>query len=121
MSGLPQSIVDVIMAITPNNPLNLLRRSGKLTVWPSVTIPTRRGENTLANLSAIVKQLKKERAQVERQLRGLDAALRTFASVYSGGKPGRKRRKISAKGRARIAAAQRARWAKLRAKTKKAA
>jgi hypothetical protein len=79
------------------------------------------GETTLANLYGIVKQLKKERAQIERQLSGLDAALRAFASVYSGGKPGRKRRKISAKGRARIAAAQRARWAKLRAKKKKAA
>jgi hypothetical protein len=61
-----------------------------------------------------VKQLKKERAQIERQLSGLDAALRAFAGVYSGGNPGRKRRKISAKGRARIAAAQRARWAKVK-------
>src|SRR6266849_6607488 len=31
-----------------------------------------------------------ERAQVDPQLRGLDAALRAFASVYSGGKPVRK-------------------------------
>ena len=68
----------------------------------------------MANLSRIVNQLKKERAQIERQLSGLDAALRAFANVYSGAKPGRKRRKISAKGRARIVAAQKARWAKVR-------
>jgi hypothetical protein len=74
----------------------------------------RREATNLTNFSGIVGQLKKERAQVERQLRGLDAALRAFASVYSGGKPGRKRRKMSAKGRARIAAAQRARWAKVK-------
>jgi hypothetical protein len=72
----------------------------------------------LANLSGIVEQLKKERAQVERQLSGLDAAIRAFASVYSGAKPGRKRRKMSAKGRARIAAAQRARWARVNGQQK---
>ncbi len=75
-------------------------------------------EPTLANLPGILKQLKKERAQVERQLWGLDAAIRAFASVYSGGKPISKRREISAKGRARIAAAQRARWAKVKGQHK---
>jgi dodecin len=34
-------------------------------------------------LSGILKQLKEERAQVERQLSGLDAAIRTFANVYN--------------------------------------
>ena len=37
-----------------------------------------------------------------------------FASVYSGGKPSRKLRKMSAKSRAKIATAQRRRWAKFR-------
>jgi hypothetical protein len=68
----------------------------------------------LANLSRIVNQLKKERAQVERQLSGLDAALRAFANVYSGGSKTKPRRKMSAKGRARIVAAQKARWAKVK-------
>ena len=72
----------------------------------------RQEATNLANFSGIVGQLKKERAQVERQLRGIDAAIKAFANVYSGAKPGRQRRKMSAKGRARIAAAQRARWAK---------
>jgi hypothetical protein len=58
-----------------------------------------------------------ERAdRVERQLSGLNAALFAFAGVYAGSRPKRKKQIISAAGRKRIAAAQRARWAKLRAK-----
>jgi hypothetical protein len=72
----------------------------------------------MANLSSIIKQLKQERDRVEKQLSGLNAALRAFANVYSGAKPSRKRRKMSAKSRAKIAAAQRRRWAKVRAKRK---
>jgi flavin-binding protein dodecin len=34
-------------------------------------------------LSGILKQLKEERSQVERQLSGLDAAIRAFANVYN--------------------------------------
>jgi len=68
----------------------------------------------MPNLSGIMRQLKKERDRVEKQLSGMDAALRAFANLYSGGKPSRKRRKMSAKSRAKIAAAQRARWAKVR-------
>ena len=71
----------------------------------------------MANLSSLVKQLKKERDRVAKQLSGMDAALRAFAGV-NGGKPVRKRRKMSAKSRAKIAAAQRARWAKVRAAKK---
>ena len=72
----------------------------------------------MAKVSSIIEQLKKERDSVERQLSGLNAALRAFAGVYSNGQPSRKRRKMSAKSRAKIAAAQRARWAKFRAKQK---
>ena len=69
----------------------------------------------MPNLSGLIKQLKKERDRVERQLSGLNAALTAFANVYGGTvKPSRKRRKMSAKSRAKIAAAQRARWAKFR-------
>lgn len=71
----------------------------------------------MPNLSSLVKQSKKERDRVEKQLSGLNAALTAFANVY-GGKPTRKRRKMSAKSRAKIAAAQRARWAKVNAKRK---
>ena len=66
----------------------------------------------MANLSSLVKQLKKERDRVAKQLKGMDAALTAFAGVYGGSKPVRKRWKMSAKSRAKIAAAQRRRWAK---------
>jgi hypothetical protein len=48
------------------------------------------------------------------QLSGLNAALAAFANVYSTGT--RPRRKLSEKGRARISAAQRARWARVKGK-----
>jgi hypothetical protein len=64
----------------------------------------------MGNVSSIIGQLKKERDRLERQLTGLNAALTAFAGVYSGSAIHGKRR-ISAVGRKRIAAAQRARWA----------
>ena len=73
----------------------------------------------MPNVSSIVKQLKQERDRVEKQLSGMNAALRAFAGAYSGGKPVRKRRKMSAKSRAKIAAAQRRRWAKFGKSAKK--
>jgi hypothetical protein len=78
---------------------------------PSVTIPAR-GQITLGNLSGIVSQLSKERVRLHQQLSGLNAALAAFAGTYSGDNAVKPRRKMSAKGRASIAAAQRARWAK---------
>jgi hypothetical protein len=73
----------------------------------------------MANLSGLVKQLKEERDRVRKQLLGLETALTAFASAYSGSTPSPKRRKLSAKSRAKIAAAQRARWAKWKAKRKR--
>jgi len=67
----------------------------------------------MANLSWLMTQLEKERDRVQRQVSGLNAALAAFARVYRGDGKTRPRRKLSAKGRARIAAAQRARWAKV--------
>jgi len=75
----------------------------------------------MAKMSGILQQLKKERDRAEKQLSALNAALSAFVSSYKGAKPTRKRRKLSAKGRANIIAAQRARWAKVRAKKKKTA
>src|SRR5438477_12705762 len=73
---------------------------------------------TMPNLASIMKQLRKERDHVEKRLSGLNAALTAFANVYGKGKPTRKRRKMSAAARRKIAAAQRARWARFRAKRK---
>ncbi len=76
-------------------------------------------EGAMANLSGIVKQLKWERDQVEQQLSGLNAALTAFAGVYRGAaKPTRERRKMSVAARKKIATAQRARWAKWKARKK---
>ena len=68
----------------------------------------------MSNLSGIVKQLSKERDRLHQQLSGLNAALEAFAGVYRGTNGLKPRRKISAKGRASIAAAQKARWAKVK-------
>ena len=71
-------------------------------------------------MTKLLKQLKKERDQVQKQLSGLNAAISAFAGVYAGTtKPTGKKRTISAAGRKRIAAAQRARWAKVKAAKRK--
>ena len=71
----------------------------------------------------VVQQLESERNRLQTELYKVSAALTAFGRAYLGGaKAGRtrgKRRTISAAGRKRIAAAQRARWAKVRAKQKK--
>jgi hypothetical protein len=57
----------------------------------------------------IVSMLKAERDKVARQLNGLNAALAAFSGTYT--RAG-ERHKMSAASRRKIAAAQRARWAK---------
>ena len=84
------------------------------TSWAGVgdNIPPE-GELRMTNIVAL---LKSERDKVARQLKGLNAALAAFAGSYTDGasRP-RRRRKLSAQGLANIRAAQKARWAKLRA------
>ncbi|PYV90130.1 MAG: hypothetical protein DMG90_09825 [Acidobacteria bacterium] len=59
--------------------------------------------------------LRSERDRVARQLEGLNAALAAFAGSYVGKtNGGRGRRTLTAAARTRIAAAQRARWAKIK-------
>jgi hypothetical protein len=77
----------------------------------------------MGNVSLIVKQMKKEREKVEKQLSALNLALSAFVGTYYRAKPTkptRKKRTMSAAGRKKIAAAQRARWAKVK-REKKAA
>jgi len=59
----------------------------------------------------IIALLKAERDKVARQLNGLNAALAAFAVTFKTGSS-RPPRKMSAAARARISAAQKARWAK---------
>lgn len=68
-------------------------------------------------IQSVVAQLQKERSRLEGELRRVSAALTAFGKVYmQGSKSGTRRRgTISAAGRKRIAAAQKARWAKFRA------
>ncbi len=68
----------------------------------------------MANLSGFVKQLKDERARVEKQLSALNAALTAFVGAYSGSPKSKGTRKLSAAARKKISLAQKARWAKRR-------
>jgi len=77
------------------------------------------------NLANLVQELKKERDQAQRRIEQLDEALTalsglggsrgTARSVGRAQTTGSKRRAMSAQARKRIAAAQRARWAKWKA------
>jgi hypothetical protein len=62
------------------------------------------------NLTSVLKDLEQERDRLIVQLEGLNRAL----SVLNGTGNHRTRNTISVAGRARIAAAQRARWAKIK-------
>jgi hypothetical protein len=63
--------------------------------------------------SKVVTLLHREHTRLTNELHSVTAALTAFGKVYlDGAKPTRKKRTISAAGRKRIAAAQRARWAK---------
>jgi hypothetical protein len=70
----------------------------------------------MANLSGVVRQLKAERDQVSREVERLDAALAALNGSYGSWRA--RRGTLSTAARARIAAAQRARWAKVRAGNK---
>jgi hypothetical protein len=66
-------------------------------------------------MQSVVSELQKERKRLEDELRRVAAALTAFGNVYMhGSRSTRKKRTISAAGRKRIAAAQRARWAKIK-------
>ena len=76
----------------------------------------------MLTLTTAVRQLKQERARTQREVEKLDAAIRVLSGL-TGTKRGLgrgragvgKRRTMSAAARKRIAAAQRARWAKWKA------
>jgi hypothetical protein len=79
----------------------------------------------MVNLKKLFKQLQRERKRAQKELEHLDDAISAFGKVM--GKAGRRaavqsekavrrvRRRMSAAARKRIAAAQRARWAKWKA------
>ena len=76
----------------------------------------------MLTLTTAVRQLKQEKAQAQREVEKLDAAIRVLSGLAGTGRGlgrGRagmgKRRTMSTAARKRIAAAQRARWAKWKA------
>ena len=76
----------------------------------------------MLTLTTAVRQLKQEKARAQREVEKLDAAIRVLSGLAGTGRRlgrGRagmgKRRTMSAAARKRIAAAQRARWAKWKA------
>lgn len=71
----------------------------------------------MTHLGGVVRMLKQEHDRLTKQVEGISAALAAFGAVYINGVG--TRRKLSAAGRARIAAAQRARWAKLKGQSGK--
>ncbi len=78
----------------------------------------------MANLANVVQQLRRERDQAQRRMEQLDEALRVLGGLGGSRRIGRtrisgNRRTMSAAARKRIAAAQRARWAKWKAAHKK--
>jgi hypothetical protein len=70
----------------------------------------------MANVRVVLQQLQRQRNQLEFQISRLDKAIRTLLGLKASGKRTRKTgsRRISAAARARIAAAQKERWAKWR-------
>jgi hypothetical protein len=74
----------------------------------------------MTDLGAVLVQLKKERAQLDRAITALSGVVRSSSAAPSNNNR-RVKRKLSAAARKRIAAAQRARWAAWKAKQKKAA
>ena len=67
----------------------------------------------MSNLGAVLEQLQQERAKLDRAIEALSGVVGNHS-----GKSGRAKRILSPAARRRIAAAQRARWAKFKAAKK---
>ena len=65
----------------------------------------------MSAIASVVQQLKKEHERLTKEIRGITAALSAFGAAYG---KGTGPRRLSVAARARISAAQRARWAKVR-------
>src|SRR5437773_9601500 len=72
--------------------------------------------SNLKGLVFVVSQLREQRTNLIDNLKHVDAALSVLDSLNGSSNHAQPRRTMSASGRRRIAAPQRARWAKVRAK-----
>jgi hypothetical protein len=68
----------------------------------------------MTNLGSVVQSLRKEHDRSSKEMKAVGAALSAFGAAYGNGTA--PRGGMSAAGRARIAAAQRTRWTKVKAK-----
>jgi hypothetical protein len=68
----------------------------------------------MKQLRVVMSLLKTEHSRLTKEIEGISAALSAFGASYGRGAG---RRKISAEGRARIAEAQRQRWARVKGKS----
>ena len=108
---------DILLVKLVKSAVGWSRLSGNL--LPQVGCYNFCPRETMSNLTNVVQQLKKERDQAQRRVEQLDEALKALGSLgglqgrvgraQTAGKP---RRTMSVAARKRIAAAQRARWAK---------
>jgi len=76
----------------------------------------------MANLQTALQQLREERKQAQSQVEKLDSAISVLEGLVGSNSTGRRRgapsgRIVSALARRRMAAAQKARWARVRAKS----
>jgi hypothetical protein len=89
-------------------------------IWLTATIFSHGGwMANLKGLESIVSQLRQQRADLVNQLRHVDAALSVLGRLNGGRFYTKPRRRLSASARRKIAAAQRARWAKQKASAKR--
>ncbi len=70
----------------------------------------------MTNLGGVIQILKKERDRLSKEIQAIGAALSAFTTEY--GKGPATRGRMSAAGRARIVAAQKLRWARVKANAK---
>ncbi len=75
----------------------------------------------MPNLSRTVNELRSERNRLAKELDRLDEAISVLSGLGKGGGRRGGKRRLSAAARKRIADAQRARWAKWKAKQRKTA
>jgi hypothetical protein len=71
----------------------------------------------MGNLSGVVQQLKKERERAQKEVQRIDSALAALGSLSSNGSS--RQHTMSAAARRRISLAQKARWAKQKARPKR--
>jgi hypothetical protein len=87
-------------------------------------VDTRKSETHMSTLNRVLEQLREERARAERELGKIEDAISAVEKLVGEdvrllrraavGRPRRQRGRMSLAARNRIAAAQRARWAKVR-------